>query len=339
MTRMHRRSSASASVVSQLGLAAAAGAVLGLAMASGMLAAEKAPPAAAKKPAKAVPTPKTFDEIVPDGAKVERVSTGHKFTEGPAWDYRGNLYWSDVRAQQILKLDAAGKVSVYRKESGGSNGLMFDKKGRLVACEHVNRRISRTRADGTIETLADRYKGKRLNSPNDLVIGPEGSVYFTDPRYGRRDDLEQDKEAVYRIAPDGTVTRVAEDTVKCNGIHISPDGKTLYVADNGNGTMRAYPLAKDGSVGKGRQLCKLPGRPDGMTVDAAGNLYATVDAGVHVVRATGKALGTIKTPERPSNCCFGGSDLQTLYITARKSLYRIKLNARGWLVHIDGVQE
>jgi gluconolactonase len=294
---------------------------------------------AAEKPAAAAPTPKTFGQIVPAGTEVERVSTGHSFTEGPAWDYKGNLYWSDIPKQQILKLDAAGKISVYRKESGGSNGLMFDKKGRLIACEHRNRRISRTKADGTIETMADRYKGKRLNSPNDLVIGLDGSIYFTDPRYGRRDDLEQDKEAVYRIAPDGAVTRIIDDTVKCNGIHISPDAKTLYVADNGNATLRSYPLKADGTVGKGRVLAKLPGRPDGMTVDAAGNLYMTVDNGVLVLGPDGKELGTIKTPERPANCCFGAADLKTLYITARKSLYRIKLNARGWLVHVDGVKK
>ena len=294
---------------------------------------------AAGKEAEAVPTPKTFEQIVPTGTSVEKVSGGHAFTEGPAWDYKGSLYWSDIPKGQILKLAADGKISVYRKESGGSNGLMFDKAGRLVACEHSSRRVSRTQADGTIKTVADRYGGKRLNSPNDLVIGPDGAIYFTDPRYGRRDDLEQDKECVYRIAPDGKVTRIIDDTVKCNGIHISPDAKTLYVADNGNATVRAYPLGKDGTVGKGRSLAKLPGRPDGMCVDAAGNLYMTVDKGVLVLTPAGKELGTIRTPERPANCCFGGADLKTLYITARKGLYRIRLNARGWLVHIDGVRK
>lgn len=294
---------------------------------------------AAKKTPPAAEMPRTFETIVPAGAEVERVATGYQFVEGPAWDYKGNLHFSDIPARRIMKLDAAGKITVYRKESGASNGLMFDKQGRLIACEHQNRRVSRTKADGTIETVADRYAGKRLNSPNDLVIGPDGSIYFTDPRYGRRDDLEQDKECVYRVAPDGTVTRIADDTVKCNGIHISPDAKTLYVADNGNATLRAYPLKADGTVGAGRVLAKLPGRPDGMTVDAAGNLYMTVDKGVLVLTPDGKELGTIKTPERPANCCFGGADLKTLFITARKSLYQIKLNARGWLVHVDGVRK
>ena len=294
---------------------------------------------AVKPPAGPVPTPKTYSEIVPKDAKLQKVSTGHRFTEGPAWDYKGSLYWSDIPNQQILKLDAKGTVSVFRKESGGSNGLMFDKKGRLIACEHGGRRVSRTKVDGSIETIADKYDGKKLNSPNDLVLGPDGSVYFTDPRYGPRDNLEQDKECVYRIAPDGKVTRVIDDTVKCNGIHLSPDAKTLYVADNGSATVRAYPLAKNGTVGKGRLFAKLPSRPDGMTVDAAGNLYMTVGRGVLILDAAGKALGTIETPERPANCCFGGPDLKTLYITARTSLYRIQLNARGWLVHIDGVKE
>lgn len=286
----------------------------------------------------AVDTPRTFEKIVPVGAEVERVATGYRFVEGPAWDYKGNLYFSDIPARRIMKLDAAGKITVYRKESGGSNGLMFDKKGRLIACEHQNRRVSRTKADGRVETLADRYAGKRLNSPNDLAIGPDGSIYFTDPRYGRRDDLEQDKECVYRIAPDGKVTRVADDTVKCNGIHISPDAKTLYVADNGAGNVRAYPLKPDGSIGKGRVIAKIGG-PDGMTVDAAGNLYVTGPGGIWLFDAAGKKLGVIKTPERPANCCFGGADLKTLFITARKSLYKIKLNARGWLVHVDGVRK
>jgi len=311
-------------VVALLALAA----IVAVAAAAG--AADKSPAAG---------EPNTFAGIVPAGSAVEKVSGGHAFTEGPAWDYKGGLYWSDIPKQQILKLAADGKISVYRKASGGANGLMFDKAGRLVACEHKNRRVSRTKADGSIETLADRYGGKKLNSPNDLVIGPDGSIYFTDPRYGRRDDLEQDKECVYRIAPDGKVTRVADDTVKCNGIHISPDAKTLYVADNGNATVRAYPLAKDGTVGKGRLFAKLPGRPDGMSVDAGGNLYMTVDKGVLVLGPGGKALGTIETPERPSNCSFGGADLRTLYVTARKGLYRIRLNARGWLVHVDGVRK
>jgi len=282
---------------------------------------------------------KALKDIVPAGAKVERVSTGHQFTEGPAWDYKGNLYWSDIPRGQILKLDSKGKVTVYRDNSGRANGLMFDKKGRLVACEGGARRVSRTKPDGAIETVAARYNGKKLNSPNDLAIGPDGSIYFTDPRYGRRrDDIEQDKECVYRIAPDGKVTRVIDDTVKCNGIGISPDAKTLYIADNGGKNVRAYPLEADGAVGKGKVIAEMTGGPDGMTVDADGYLYVTGPGGIWVFTPAGKKVGVIATPEHPANCAFGGAEVKTLFITARKGLYKIKLNARGWLVHIDGVK-
>lgn len=279
--------------------------------------------------------------VMPADAKVVRVSTGHRFTEGPAWDYRtpGALYFSDIPRTQILKVDADGKVTVYRDSSGGSNGLMFDAKGRLVACEGKARRMSRTEADGKIHVLADAYQGKKLNSPNDLAIGVDGSVYFTDPRYGRRDDLEQAKERVYRIAPDGTVTAVATDTVKCNGIAIAPDARTLYVADNGAKNVRAYPLKADGTLGGGQVIAKLTGGPDGMCVDAVGRLYVTGPGGIWVFTPAGRKLGIIPTPEHPANCCFGGADLQTLYITARKSLYKVRLKTKGWLVHKDGVRK
>lgn len=279
----------------------------------------------------------TLDQIV-GSAKVEKVADGFKFVEGPAWDYKSMLVFSDIPANQIIQVDAEGKTGVFREDSGGANGLMFDAKGRLVACEGSARRISRL-SEGKWETVADRYDGKKLNSPNDLAIDAAGRIYFTDPYYGRdRACLEQDKEAVYRIDADGKVTRIIDDCKKPNGIAISPDGKTLYVVDNGAGWTRAYPLAEDGSVGAGKNLVKSPGG-DGMAVDSNGNLYIATAKGILVTDPAGKELGLIPVPESPANCCFGGAKVGTLYITARKGLYKIDLNARGWQVQVDGLKK
>jgi len=282
-------------------------------------------------------TPLTFDQIVGQ-AKVEKVAGGFKFTEGPAWDYKSLLVFSDIPNKHIVQVKD-GQASVYRDQSGESNGLMFDAKGQLVACEGGARRISRQTAPGKWETLADSYDGKKLNSPNDLAIDSAGQVYFTDPRYGKGSGpVEQDKEAVYRIDADGKVARIIDDCKKPNGIAVSPDGKTLYVVDNGAGVTRAYPLAADGSVGAGKTLCPSRGG-DGMAVDSAGNLYITTDKGILVADPAGKELGVIPVPEVPANCCFGGPKVSTLYITARTGLYKIDLAARGWQVQIDGLKK
>ena len=281
--------------------------------------------------------PRTFDQIVGQ-AKVQKVAGGFKFTEGPAWDYRSLLVFSDIPNNHIVQLKD-GKTSVYRDDSGGANGLMFDAKGRLVACEGSARRIARQSEPGKWETLADSYNGKKLNSPNDLAIDTAGRVYFTDPRYGKGSGpVEQDREAVYRIDPEGKVTRIIDDCKKPNGIAISPDGKTLYVVDNGAGVTRAYPLAADGSVGAGKTICESRGG-DGMAVDSAGNLYITTGKGILVTDPAGKELGVIPVPEAPANCCFGGPKVTTLYITARTGLYKIELAARGWQVQIDGIRK
>ena len=238
---------------------------------------------------------------------------------------------------------------------GRANGLEFDATGRLLACEGSGsggrRRVTRTEANGALTVLAEKYEGKRLNSPNDLAVDAKGRIYFTDPRYGNREGLELDKESVYRIDPSGGLVRVIADVERPNGIAVSPDQKTLYVVDNnpsqrGARKVYAYALRPDGSVGARRVLHDFgTGRGgDGMCLDSDGNAYVTaglnggfspeqdssVKAGVYILSLQGKSLGFIPVPEDSvTNCTFGGPDLNTLYITAGAGLWRIGLNARG----------
>ncbi len=271
-----------------------------------------------------------LESILPPDAEVEQVATGFTFTEGPAWDGKGNLYFSDIPENVIKRVDEAGNVSVFLEPSGKSNGLMFDGKGDLLACRHWERDVARISPDGTVEVLADSCDGKKLNSPNDCIIAADGAIYFTDPHYGLEGrPREQDVEGVYRLTPDGTVTRVIDDMTRPNGIFISPDGKTLYVADTEEKKVRAYTLQPDGSATDGRDFPAMTGSPDGMTLDSEGNIYCTGGGGVWVFDPGGKHLGTIETPETPANCTFGGPENKTLYMTARTSVYRVQLLKSG----------
>jgi gluconolactonase len=286
------------------------------------------------------------DGIVPKGAKVEKLWSEGSFTEGPAYGPGGCVYFSDI-GNRIMKYDPkANKTTVYRDPSGRSNGLIFDPKGRLIAAEGANkggnRRITMTEADGTIKVLADKWQGKRFNSPNDLTLDSKGRVYFTDPRYVGDDPREIDTESVYRIDPDGKVTQIITDVQKPNGIAVSPDMKWLYVADNhpkGNRHLLVFPLNADGSVGKKKVLHDFgDGRGiDGMELDAKGNIFATAGSGaksgVYVFSPAGKQLAFIPTPETATNCCFAGSDHKWLYITAGVSLYRIHTNCPGFALY------
>ncbi len=294
--------------------------------------------------------------VVDPAAKPEKVATGYKFTEGPAVDKAGNVYFSDIPNNAILKFDVAtDKASVFRADSGRSNGLMFDAKGDLVACESARRRIARipmNRAKPSIEAsagpaagilapaenaadavLAGNYMGDRFNSPNDLEIDAKGGVYFTDPRYGPRDDMEMTVEGVYYISPTGQVTRVIEDLQRPNGLILSKDGRILYVADNAAQTIVAYDVKADGTLAGKRLFAEMDktkkGGPDGMTLDERGNVYAAGQDGVFIWDPTGKLITKIIFPEGPANCVFAGKDRNVLYVTARTSLYRIKMNVRG----------
>jgi gluconolactonase len=284
--------------------------------------------------------------VVAEGAKLEKLWGEGTFTEGPAYGPGGCIYFSDI-GNRIMKYDpATGKTTEYRNPSGRANGLDFDAKGRLVACEGAmsggNRRVSITEKDGSVRSLADKWQGKRLNSPNDLTIDSKGRVYFTDPRYGGDEKREIDTESVYRIDPDGTVTQIITDVQKPNGIILSPDMKTLYLADSnpkGNQHLLAFPLKDDGTVGSKKLLHDF-GKDrgiDGMSVDAKGNIYGAAGkdktGGVYVFNPEGKQLAFIPVPEVPTNCVFGDKDRKTLYVTAGKSLYRIKVVNEGFAIY------
>jgi gluconolactonase len=293
-------------------------------------------------PALAEPT------LLAPGATLEKVHGDLKFGEGPAWNAKGGfLLFEDGPRNRMMKLGADGKVSVFREPSGRSNGLAWDREGRLVACEgngDGGRRVSRTEKDGKVVTLADRFEGKKLNSPNDIAIDAKGRIYFTDPRYSHRENLELDKEGVYRIDPDGKLTRVIDSLTRPNGILVSKDGKTLYVADNaspgGVVTLVAFDLDKKGDAKNGRVLYDfVSGRGiDGMALDTEGRLWATAGtkekAGVYVfqpdaARTKAALVTVVKTPEDPTNCTFGGKDRKTLYITTTASLFKIQTAVTG----------
>ncbi len=264
----------------------------------------------------------------------EIVGQDYKFTEGPLWLGQEGLIFSDIPADTIYR----GNGEVYRRPSGGANGLALDPQGRLLACEHNNRRVSRTEKDGSIAVLADRYEGKRLNSPNDLAVRSDGTIFFTDPPYGLPKGLEDpaaelDFSGVYAIRPDGTLALLARDFIKPNGISLSPDEKRLYVADTDGSHIRIFDVQPDGSVSGGKPWYQLP-HPDGMAVDSAGRVWCTAGDGVHVVNPDGSRAGIVRIPLPPANCAFGGPDLKTLYVTARTRVYAVPVTVPGLVIPV-----
>lgn len=283
-------------------------------------------------------TPDAPNLIAP-GAKVEKVADGFEFIEGPVWQKAGYLLFTDIPRNRIMKWHPKDGVSIFREPSEKANGLAIDAQGRLIACEHQARRVSRTEANGKVVTIADKFEGKQLNSPNDLAFGRDGSIYFTDPPFGlpqQKEGKELDFNGVYRLTPKGELTALVKDFVRPNGIAFSPDRKILYVADSAKRHLRAFDVKADGSLANGRVFAELQpwaaniqGAPDGMKVDVKGNVYATGPGGVWVFDKQGKRLGVIITPEIPANCGFGDADFRTLYMTARTGLYRIRLQVAG----------
>jgi sugar lactone lactonase YvrE len=262
----------------------------------------------------------------------ETIAGGFQFLEGPVWvPARKELLFSDIPASRIMRYTpATNSFSVFREPSGQANGNALDPQGRLVTCEHENRRTSRTELDGTVRALATHYEGKRLNSPNDIVCRSDGSVYFSDPPYGVNPELrELDLQGVFRVSPDGeALTLVARDFIKPNGLAFSPDEKILYIADTELGHIRAFDVNADGSITNSRVFCQVE-RPDGFRVDVEGSLYISAMKSVEIFDRTGKKAGEITLPERPANVAFGDPDRKTLYICARTGLYRARVNSPG----------
>ena len=286
-----------------------------------------------------VRSPKLLDLIDAD-AELEQLGTGCEFTEGPVWHAEGKfLLFSDIPANQMKKWTAEEGITNFRVPSGKSNGLTYDKQGRLVTCEHANRRVSRTAADGTVETIASHYEGKRLNSPNDVIVKSDGSIYFSDPPYGLTADYgvegEQDLDfqGVYRLSPDGqTVTLLVDDFDRPNGLCFSPDESILYINDTERMHVRVFDVQADGTIANGRIFAEEEGDdgvPDGMKIDTHGNVYLTGPGGIWIFDTSGEHLGVIQTPERAANLGWGGDDWSTLFITASTSLYSIQCKVSG----------
>jgi len=265
--------------------------------------------------------------VVARGARVEKLAGGFSFTEGPAADAKGNIFFSDIPNNRIHKWSLDGTLSTFRESSEGSNGLYFDKKGNLLACEGGGRRLVSIDPQGNVTVLADKYQNKRFNSLNDLWIDAKGGIYFTDPRYGSRDNMKQDGEHVYYLSPDRKkLIRVIDDMVRPNGVIGTPDGKLLYVADHGGQKTFEYTINKDGTLSNKKLFA--PEGSDGMTIDNEGNVYLTTGA-VAVYNKGGEKIETINVPEGPANVCFGGKDKHTLFITARTSLYSVLMRVKG----------
>lgn len=254
--------------------------------------------------------------------ELQLLGDGFQFTEGPAADAKGNVYFTDIRANRIHMYSMDGKTTVFRENSGGANGLFFDRDGNLLVCEGENKRVTSISADGKVTVLADQYSGKPFNKPNDLWLDAKGGIYFTDPIYGKVPKT-QDGEHVYYIAPARSkVIRVIDDFKRPNGLIGSPDGQTLYVADAGHSRVWKYSIQPDGTL-TNKTLFTEHGS-DGMTLDAQGNLYIT-EKSVLVFSPEGKQINEIKTPARPTNVTFGGKDGETLFITARTVLCKVEM--------------
>jgi gluconolactonase len=267
--------------------------------------------------------------------QADRLATGFVFTEGPLWHPDGFYYFVDVRASMLYRITPGRPHEVVREKTGGGNGTTFDLQGRLILCEGDNRRVTRRAADDRFEVLVDRFEGKRLNRPNDVVCKSDGSIYFTDP--GLRVPLaerEVEHAGVYRIAPDGAVSLVA-DFEYPNGLAFSPDERLLYVANTRWAQyIHALELDGDGRVLRRRIFADMSsdetdGVPDGMKVDVEGRVYCTGPGGTWVFAPDGARLGIIRTPEVPANLAFGGPDLRTLFFTARTSVYTLRAKVPG----------
>ncbi len=264
--------------------------------------------------------------------KVEKIATGLQFTEGPVWSRDGFLLFSDCVSNKHHKFVPGTGTSELAGIPGGPNGNTYDAQGRLYTCEFHSRRVTRTSKKGAVEVLASKFEGKRLNAPNDIVVRRDGHIYFTDPAFGdQQDHRELDFFGVFHITPKGDLEAVAKWKTRPNGITLSPNGKVLYVADSDARVIRAYDLDKAGAASNERVAIEnIPGVPDGIRTDEKGNLYVAAKS-VYVYSEDAKLLGTVELGETPSNLAFGDPDLETLFITARTFVYRVRMGIKGAL--------
>jgi gluconolactonase len=259
--------------------------------------------------------------------KVELVAEGFPGGEGPVWSREGYLLFSDYSRDRIYKYVPGQAPEVWREGSHGTNGNTMDAQGRLYSCEYKARRVTRTDKAGKIEVLAERFEGKRFNAPNDIVVRRDGHVYFTDPLFTPLDQRELDFYGVYHITPAGQIEAIARMTTRPNGIALSPDGRTLYVANSDERNVRAYDVDAGGKTSNERVLATLDAGPDGMRVDVKGNLYFAA-RGVQIYSPTGKLLGKIAAPVNPRNIAFGDADMKTLYLVGN-SIFKVRVETAG----------
>jgi gluconolactonase len=260
---------------------------------------------------------------------VELVQGGYYFLEGPAWfSAIGKLRFTDNAARILYELTPPADVAVFRDPDNFANGLGVDQNGLMVVCEQSTRQLTRTLANGTSEVIVDNYQNAKFNSPNDVIVAKDGTIYFTDPAYGGN-PTQLGFQGVFRVDPSDTVHLESQDMTAPNGIALSPDGSVLYVDDSEDNYLRRYDIASDGSSSNPTKLADTSATPDGMGVDLQGDLFVSTSAGIEVYLPDGTLHGTIAVAEQPANCTFGGSDHKTLYITARTSLYRVTLPVAG----------
>jgi gluconolactonase len=274
-----------------------------------------------------------FKKLFAPTAKVEQLATGMQFVEGPVWMPEGYLVFSDIPANELKRWDAKGGVATFRKPSNNANGNTLDRSGLLLTAEHGAHRISRTGADGEVETMAEAFEGKKLNSPNDVVVKRDGSIWFTDPDYGLGGrPKEQAGNYVYRLDPvSKQLMPVIKDFDKPNGLCFSPDESKLYVADSGAPRhIRVFNVARNGAISGGAVFASIDkGGPDGIRCDEGGRVWSSSGDGAQIFGPDGKLIARILLPEAAANLAFGGEDGRTLFLTARKSLYMVVTKVRG----------
>jgi gluconolactonase len=283
-------------------------------------------------------------ELIDEGAEVERLATGFDFTEGPIWNAEGNyLLFSDMVGDVRRRWDERDGITEVARPSNKGNGMTYDAEDCLIVCEHATSQVVRQRPDGSFETIASHYRGKELNSPNDVVVKSDGSVYFTDPTFGRLPDFgvereqELDLQGVYRLpAGDGDLQLLVDDFEQPNGLCFSPDESLLYVNDTPRAHIRVFDVRPDGTLANGRLFFENIGRgvieegvPDGMKCDERGNVYVTGPGGIWVISPEAEHLGMIEAPENVHNLNWGDPDWRTLYLTCITSLYRVQMKVAG----------